>query len=49
MSLAEGADSVVWLALDAPQGLTGRFIRDRREDRLVIQHGADGLNQLRPS
>src|ERR1700751_1180560 len=26
----EGADTPVWLALDAPQRLTGKFVRDRR-------------------
>jgi NAD(P)-dependent dehydrogenase (short-subunit alcohol dehydrogenase family) len=26
----EGADTPVWLALDAPQNLTGKFLRDRR-------------------
>jgi NAD(P)-dependent dehydrogenase (short-subunit alcohol dehydrogenase family) len=26
----EGADTPVWLALDAPQKLTGKFVRDRR-------------------
>ncbi len=29
-SVAEGADSIVWLALDAPQNLTGKFLRDRK-------------------
>jgi NAD(P)-dependent dehydrogenase (short-subunit alcohol dehydrogenase family) len=28
--VAEGADTAVWLALDAPQKLTGKFIRDRK-------------------
>jgi NAD(P)-dependent dehydrogenase (short-subunit alcohol dehydrogenase family) len=28
--VAEGADSAVWLALDAPQTLTGKFVRDRK-------------------
>ncbi len=27
--VAEGADTAVWLALDAPQSLTGKFVRDR--------------------
>jgi hypothetical protein len=27
--VAEGAETAVWLALDAPQKLTGKFIRDR--------------------
>ena len=27
--VAEGADTAVWLALDAPQKLTGKFLRDR--------------------
>ena len=28
--VTEGADTPVWLALDAPQSLTGKFVRDRR-------------------
>ena len=28
--LAEGANIPVWLALDAPQDLTGKFVRDRK-------------------
>jgi NAD(P)-dependent dehydrogenase (short-subunit alcohol dehydrogenase family) len=28
--VTEGADTPVWLALDAPQSLTGKFARDRR-------------------
>jgi NAD(P)-dependent dehydrogenase (short-subunit alcohol dehydrogenase family) len=28
--VTEGADTPVWLALDAPQSLTGKFLRDRR-------------------
>lgn len=28
-SVQQGADTPVWLALDAPQSLTGRFLRDR--------------------
>jgi NAD(P)-dependent dehydrogenase (short-subunit alcohol dehydrogenase family) len=28
--VSEGADTPVWLALDAPQSLTGKFMRDRR-------------------
>jgi NAD(P)-dependent dehydrogenase (short-subunit alcohol dehydrogenase family) len=27
--VAHGADTAVWLALDAPQSLTGKFVRDR--------------------
>ncbi len=27
----EGADTVVWLASEAPQDLTGKFLRDRKE------------------
>jgi NAD(P)-dependent dehydrogenase (short-subunit alcohol dehydrogenase family) len=27
--VAEGAETAVWLALDAPQTLTGKFLRDR--------------------
>jgi NAD(P)-dependent dehydrogenase (short-subunit alcohol dehydrogenase family) len=30
-SVEEGADTIVWLATDAPQELTGKFLRDRRE------------------
>jgi NAD(P)-dependent dehydrogenase (short-subunit alcohol dehydrogenase family) len=30
-SVEEGADTPVWLATDAPAGLTGKFFRDRRE------------------
>jgi NAD(P)-dependent dehydrogenase (short-subunit alcohol dehydrogenase family) len=30
-SLEEGADTIVWLAADAPQKLTGKFLRDRKE------------------
>ena len=26
----EGADTMIWLALDAPQSLTGQFLRDRK-------------------
>jgi NAD(P)-dependent dehydrogenase (short-subunit alcohol dehydrogenase family) len=28
--VTEGADTAVWLALDAPQSLTGKFLRDRK-------------------
>ena len=28
--VAEGASTPVWLALDAPKGLTGKFLRDRK-------------------
>ena len=28
--VAEGADTAVWLALDAPDNLTGKFVRDRK-------------------
>jgi NAD(P)-dependent dehydrogenase (short-subunit alcohol dehydrogenase family) len=31
LSVEQGADTVVWLALDAPQTLTGKFLRERRE------------------
>jgi NAD(P)-dependent dehydrogenase (short-subunit alcohol dehydrogenase family) len=27
--VAQGADTAVWLALDAPRSLTGKFVRDR--------------------
>jgi NAD(P)-dependent dehydrogenase (short-subunit alcohol dehydrogenase family) len=30
LDVADGADSAVWLALDAPQKLTGKFIRGRK-------------------
>jgi NAD(P)-dependent dehydrogenase (short-subunit alcohol dehydrogenase family) len=30
-SVEQGADTAVWLAADAPQGLTGKFVRDRQE------------------
>ena len=30
-SVEEGADTIVWLGLDAPQSLTGRFLRDHEE------------------
>jgi len=31
LSVEQGADTVVWLALDAPQSLTGKFLRERHE------------------
>ncbi|HJY20441.1 MAG TPA: SDR family NAD(P)-dependent oxidoreductase, partial [Chthoniobacterales bacterium] len=30
-SVEEGADTIAWLASDAPQDLTGKFLRDRKE------------------
>ncbi len=30
-TVQEGADTIVWLALDAPQSLTGKFVKDRQE------------------
>jgi NAD(P)-dependent dehydrogenase (short-subunit alcohol dehydrogenase family) len=30
LDVAEGADTAVWLALDAPQSLTGKFVRERK-------------------
>jgi NAD(P)-dependent dehydrogenase (short-subunit alcohol dehydrogenase family) len=30
-SVEEGADTIVWLAADAPHKLTGKFLRDRKE------------------
>ena len=30
-SVEEGADTIVWLASEAPQSLTGKFFRDRKE------------------
>jgi NAD(P)-dependent dehydrogenase (short-subunit alcohol dehydrogenase family) len=29
-SVEEGADTIVWLASDAPQDLSGKFLRDRK-------------------
>src|SRR4029077_16710213 len=29
----EGADTIVWLASEGPQDLTGKFLRDRKEIR----------------
>jgi NAD(P)-dependent dehydrogenase (short-subunit alcohol dehydrogenase family) len=29
--VTQGADTAVWLALDAPAKLTGKFLRDRKE------------------
>ena len=29
-SVAEGASGIVWLAADAPQSLSGKFLRDRK-------------------
>ena len=31
LSVAQGADTAVWLATEAPADLTGRFLRDREE------------------
>jgi NAD(P)-dependent dehydrogenase (short-subunit alcohol dehydrogenase family) len=31
LSVEQGADTTVWLALDAPQNLTGQFLRERHE------------------
>ena len=30
-SVREGADTILWLATEAPQSLTGKFLRDRKE------------------
>jgi NAD(P)-dependent dehydrogenase (short-subunit alcohol dehydrogenase family) len=30
LSIAEGASGIVWLAIEAPQSLTGRFVKDRK-------------------
>jgi NAD(P)-dependent dehydrogenase (short-subunit alcohol dehydrogenase family) len=30
LEVADGADTAVWLALDAPQKLTGKFVRERK-------------------
>src|SRR5439155_26763663 len=30
-SVAEGAETIVWLATEAPQKLSGKFLRDRKE------------------
>ena len=29
-SVEKGAESIVWLAIDAPQELTGKFISDKQ-------------------
>ena len=31
LSVEQGADTIVWLSLDAPQNLTGKFLRERAE------------------
>jgi len=31
LTIVEGADSIVWLATEAPQSLTGKFLREREE------------------
>ena len=31
LSVEQGADTIVWLALDAPQNITGKFLRERAE------------------
>ncbi|MDR3403643.1 MAG: SDR family NAD(P)-dependent oxidoreductase [Chthoniobacter sp.] len=31
LSVEQGVDTIVWLALDAPQNLTGKFLRERAE------------------
>jgi NAD(P)-dependent dehydrogenase (short-subunit alcohol dehydrogenase family) len=31
LSVEEGADTIVWLAAEAPHRLTGKFLRDRKE------------------
>jgi len=28
--VSQGAETAVWLALDAPQDLSGKFLRDRK-------------------
>jgi len=30
VSVAEGASGIVWLAAEAPQNQTGKFLRDRK-------------------
>jgi NAD(P)-dependent dehydrogenase (short-subunit alcohol dehydrogenase family) len=30
-SVEQGADTIVWLAIEAPQDLSGKFLRDRKE------------------
>lgn len=30
-SVEQGADTIVWLATEAPHSLTGKFLRDRTE------------------
>jgi NAD(P)-dependent dehydrogenase (short-subunit alcohol dehydrogenase family) len=29
-SMQQGADAIIWLATEAPQSLTGKFLRDRK-------------------
>ena len=31
LSVEQGADTAIWLASEAPQDLTGKFLRDRQE------------------
>jgi NAD(P)-dependent dehydrogenase (short-subunit alcohol dehydrogenase family) len=31
LSVEQGADTIVWLALDASQKITGQFLRERQE------------------
>jgi hypothetical protein len=31
LSVVQGADTTVWLATEAPQSLTGKFLREREE------------------
>jgi hypothetical protein len=31
LSVEQGADVIVWLATDAPQSITGKFLREREE------------------
>jgi hypothetical protein len=31
LSVEQGADTIVWLANEAPQNLTGKFLRQRNE------------------
>src|SRR5712691_3899192 len=52
-SVEQGADTVVWLALDAPPNLTGKFLRDREVIAAVLRRDcrrlalSNGLRKVR--
>jgi NAD(P)-dependent dehydrogenase (short-subunit alcohol dehydrogenase family) len=45
--VSEGADTAVWLALDAPQDLTGKFLRDGKLHSIVMAIDHDTRSQSR--